>query len=109
MPRPRTDVSIPLELALKRRSEVESCLKEARKKGYFNSVPPLLQQLRSADIQVSLAQRAEEEERLTEGKALTPAEAAAALVQLVMDAPLRVKWEIYRRIQEAHPNFEEQE
>ena len=42
-------------------------------------------------------------------KALTPAEAAAALVQQVMDAPLKVKWQIYRRILEAHPNFEEQE
>ena len=109
MPRARTDVSMPLELALKRRLEVESCLKEARKKGYFNSVPPLLQQLRSADVQVSLSQRAEEETRAIEGKALTPAEAAAALVQQVMDAPLKVKWEIYRRILEAHPNFEEQE
>ena len=40
---------------------------------------------------------------------MTPAEAAAALVQQVMDAPLKVKWEVYRRILEAHPNFEEQE
>ena len=109
MPRARTDVSMPLELAQKRRLLVESCLKEAREKGYFNSVPPLLQQLRSADVQVSLAQRAEEDARALEGKALTPAEAAAALVQQVMDAPLKVKWQIYRRILEAHPNFEEQE
>ena len=109
MPPPPADVSLPLKLAIDRRVQAARCLEAAIEAEYHNAVAQLIQQLRMADLQVAKAQAAKKAASTKIDSKLTPEQAAAALVQQVMDSPLKVKWQIYRRIQEAHPNFEEQE
>jgi len=41
--------------------------------------------------------------------ALTPAESAARLEELVLQAPISVQGKIYKRIQEAHPEWDDED
>ena len=40
-------------------------------------------------------------------QAVSPTEAAAALVEMTLKAPIKVQWEIFRRLSEANPNWKE--
>ena len=108
MPRPRTDVALSLPLAKKRRQETARLLKAAEAAEAWSAISALVLQLRQADLAVALAERvAREAAEAKGGKGLSPTEAAAALVEMTLKAPIKVQWEIYRRLSEANPNWKE--
>ena len=46
-------------------------------------------------------------ESLEPSGGVSPTEAAAALVEMALKAPIKVQWEIFRRLSEANPNWKE--
>ena len=108
MPKSPAIATISKRLAETRRRQVQTLLEAAKVDKSWNAVASLVLQLRKADEVVALATAAEEASK-DSSTALTPAESAARLEELVMQAPLKVHARIFKRLLEAHPDWLEED
>jgi len=108
MPRPRSEISLPLSLAESRRRNTLRLLNAAEKALAWTAITGLVLQLRKADEEVAKAKAAELASK-DASRSLTPAESAARLEELVLQAPISVQGKIYRRLVEAHPDWTEED
>jgi hypothetical protein len=74
----------------------------------WTAVTGLVLQLRKADEEVAKAKAAMDAAK-DANRSLTPAESAARLEELVLQAPISVQGKIYRRLVEAHPDWAEED
>ena len=108
MPRSRPDdAALPVRLAETRRKEVLRLLRAAEKAGSWAAVSSLVLQLRKADEVVVIARRHADAIKASTGATLTPTEAAAALEEAVLQAPLKVRYAIYQRLLATNPDWAE--
>ena len=108
MPRPRSETSLPLSLAESRRRNTLRLLNAAEKASAWTAITGLVLQLRKADEEVAKAKAAELANK-DASRSLTPAESAARLEELVLQAPISVQAKIYRRLVEAHPDWTDED
>ena len=107
MPKAPAIATISKRLAEERRREVKTLLNAAKVDKSWNAVAAMVLQLRKADEVVALATAAEDAAK-QRSTVLTPAESAARLEELVLQAPISVQAKIYQRLVEAHPDWTEE-
>ena len=108
MPKSPAIATISKRLAEERRREVKTLLNAAKVDKSWNAVAAMVLQLRKADEVVALATAAEDAAKQS-STVLTPAESAARLEELVLQAPISVQAKIYQRLVEAHPDWTEED
>ena len=108
MPKPPENPVLPLKTALERRATAKKCLDAAMQAGAMGPTAQLLNQLRLADIEVVRSKDKKQKDREQVEPNLTPEQAADALVETVVNAPLRVKYTVYQRLLQNHPEWAEE-
>lgn len=98
----------PMPVRTKKQTVLESALDQTR----WQRLAALSAESHVAAAQL-LRQEIEIEQQIDDKKQnsnpLTPAESAARLEELVLQAPVSVQAKIYKRIQEAHPEWDDED